>query len=106
VKTVTALVLIADDGPDSDGYAYRLTGRTIQHKVPVTIEIKERNQVSYGSIVRYRGRGYCNCVGYASLELRGDKLYALLEIPDNVEGKFQPVVESSGGEVEKRGDNE
>jgi hypothetical protein len=46
-------------------------------------------------------RAYCNCVGHASLELRGDKLYASLEILDNVKGRFQPVVESSGGEIEK-----
>jgi hypothetical protein len=72
VKPVKALVLIADDVPDSDGYAYRLTGRTIQDKVPVTID----SSVAYGSNVVHRHRAYCNCVGFASLELEGRKLYA------------------------------
>jgi hypothetical protein len=102
VKQVKALVLIADDVPDSDGYAYRLTGRTIQDKIPVTID----SSVAYGPNVVHRHRGYCNCVGFASLELIDSKLYASFGIPDNVKGRFCPMVVSSGGEIEKTGDIE
>jgi hypothetical protein len=102
VKPVKALVLIADDVPDSDGYAYRLTGRTIQDMVPVTID----SSVAYGSNVVHRHRAYCNCVGFASLELEGRKLYASFEVSDNVQGRFSPFVLSSGGETEKSGENE
>jgi hypothetical protein len=96
------LVLIADDVPDSDGYAYRVTGRTIQDKVPVTID----SSVAYGSNVVHRHRAYCNCVGFASLELEGRKLYASFEVSDNVQARFNPFVLSSGGETEKSGENE
>jgi hypothetical protein len=64
MKTVEALVLIADGRPDSEGEMFHLTGRTIQDKVPVTIDSRI---------------AYSNWVGYASLELRGDKLYASFE---------------------------
>lgn len=100
VKQVEALILIADGVADSDGYMYRLTGRTIHGKVPVTVCTGDGSNVVYHYMTGKR-RAYCNCVGHASLELRGDKLYASLEILDNVKGRFQPVVESSGGEIEK-----
>jgi len=87
MKTVEALVLIADDVPDSDGYLYHLTGRTIQGKVPITCEASSGE--GYDSFVK-SGKGiYANCVGYASLELRDDKLYASLKILAG-RGKIDP----------------